>query len=331
MAGVSVATVSYILNDRTDVSISAATRERVRAVARELDYQPNRIAQALKGNRTYTIGLWMGGLEEPFDLAVIADVERHARVAGFEVLIARVEQGAGWRGQLGRLLRWPVDGVVGFHCAVSLEAYRATRVGHSTPCVSMGAYYLSGVDHVALDLRSGARVAVRHLIDCGRRRIAYLAPARVCDLSEVRYQAYVELMQEIGQQPIVVMVHHDPADPIRISAYRAIVERVRENLDFDALFCYNDDMAIGAQRALLDAGIRIPDDVAVVGHDGMLDTAFFEPPISTVSYPLAEMCALAWRFLSARIEDSALPPQRVTLRPEFIPRRSSLCSERGRN
>lgn len=185
--------------------------------------------------------------------------------------------------------------------------------------VHMGAYFDRSVDCVGIDLRAGAEAAVRHLVRAGCRRIAYLVPEYFNSEGDDRREGYRTVMRESGLEPEFV----ESRISNRQGATEAVMAHVREKGCPDGFFCFNDDQAIGARRGLRNLGIRVPEDARLVGCDGIEDTVYQDPPISTVVQPLAEMCARAWEFLERRMENPNQPRQEVILVPELVVRGSS--------
>jgi len=188
-----------------------------------------------------------------------------------------------------------------------------------TPLVSMGVAYLASTDLVAIDLYPGAMEAVKHLTARGGRRIAYMVSQSGSYASEVRYKAYTGVLQEAGLKPEYIVA----SSHLRSDACQAMLEHIHACGCPDGIFFFNDDMAIGAYRALCDLGIRVPDDVALVGCDNIEDTEYLEVRLSTIAQPLEEMCILAWQFLERRMNDPALPLQQQFLPAKLIIRESS--------
>jgi LacI family transcriptional regulator len=161
---------------------------------------------------------------------------------------------------------------------------------------------------------------VEHLVSSGRRRIAYLVNNDLSNNpSEPRWRAYMSVMQEAGLPEELIVT----TAPSRDTARLAVRDYVREQGCPAALFCHNDDMAIGAYRGLLDAGFRVPEDVALIGCDGIEDTEYLECPLSTIVQPIEEMCALAWTFLERRMADPQHPLQHARLQSHLVIRESS--------
>ncbi len=314
-AGASAATVSYVLNN-SPKAISPQTRARVLQAARDLGYQPNLAARTLAARHSHTVALWIANAHAPFFAQVIRAFQPQARAGGYELIIREM---AGDPGEMrSGLSGWPVDGILAFQGAAYVHAFLEANPSPTVPFVSLGAYHEDCSDFVAIDLYAGARDAVRHLLMRGRR-VAFLLPEGSTVPGEARHAAYHAVMDEAGLPPEVIAVPTKQRADVR-QALKAYLGR---HGCPDGLFCYNDDMALGAYRGLCDLGLRVPEQVALVGCDGIEDTEYLERPLSTIVQPVEEMCRLGWQFLENRMRDPALRAQRVTVTPALVVRDSS--------
>jgi LacI family transcriptional regulator len=197
---------------------------------------------------------------------------------------------------------------------------RGDRSGYP-PIVGMGGinYRSDAMDTVGIDLAGGARAAVQHLLDVGCCRIAYVAERMPDAGGEARHDSYTRVVERAGQPTEVILT----GTQFRADVRRRLRDYLGEHGCPDGLFCTNDEVALGAYRALCDLGIRVPDDVALVGCDGIEDTEYLERPLTTIVQPVDQMCALAWQFLQRRIDDPSLPWQHALLAPQLVIRDSS--------
>lgn len=320
-AEVSTATVSRVLNG-VDVPISPETQQRVRRIAAELGYQPHRLARALATGRTQTVALWASNLRSAHYSQVIYCMRQEIRRHEYDLMVSEAQPYSHDTLDTSRLLSWPVDGIL------AVELPRAVIPGMEglllggKPFVSMGVYVTPGADSVRVDFTEQVIEAVRHLHTVGCRRIAYLVPNwfdwfRSC--RDARLYGYEAVVAEVGQEPEYILT----PDEKRPSVDAVLKEHIARRGHPDGLFCFNDDMAIGAYRALRDLGLRIPGDVTLIGCDGIEDTAYLDPPITTIAQPLEEMCATAWGFLERRMREPNLPLQEITLQATLKIRGSS--------
>lgn len=320
-ANVSQATVSRVLNN-VDVPVSAETRRLVRHIARELGYQPNGAARALATGRTQAIALWSVNLRSAYYGDVIHYTHEEVIRHDYEMLISAARVCDDMTIDTFKLLTWPVDGIL----AVDLP--RGTIPGQNgsligdKPFINIGAYVRTDADYVQVDFQDQAARAIRHLADIGCGRIAYLVPDWLSwfdESNDARMVGYRTAMQELGRKPEYILTR----DEKRESVAPALAAHLEAHGAPDGLFCYNDDMAIGTYPIFREAGIRIPEDVAIVGCDGLRDTSYLEPALSTIVQPLQEVCATAWSFLKHRIEVPSTPLQQVVVAARLEIRGSS--------
>jgi len=311
--GVSPATVSRALNGHRDVS--EETRRLVQRRMVELGYHPNRAASALSSRRSGLVAVWSGNELAPYHVKVIDALRRVAARDECQIII-EYDSTAG--GPAPRLTPgWPVDGVV----VLGTHAFeqRGGTVPADLPIVGIDDHILEGVDTVGPNLRVGAREALAHLWSEGCRRIALLVPRWVARESDSRWLAYLDAMREFGCGPLVFEADTHDASAGRDGVLRGLA---RHGLP-DGVFCYNDDLALGALSALHAAGVNVPDEVAVVGCDGQDKAAFWHPALTTIMFPYGELATLAWECLRRRLDDPAAAPRQLLVQPTLVVRQSS--------
>ncbi len=320
LAGVSRATVSYVFNGRRDgATVPAATRERILAVAGSVGYRPNRTARALKTGRTNTVALWSASFATPHYASVLGHVQSLAQADGYEVVVV-----SGGNADALDSAYLPADGAI-----VIDKRIAPTERDHVTvPVVSMGAYFDRSVDHVGIDLYAGTVAALAHLESSGKRRIAYAAwgysaPVSIAEKEDGRIQAYRDMLLRRGDTPHWLAV--------RGSGRRGAYDSTRALYDSpppsgglpDAFLCLDDVLAVGILAFLRDAGVRVPEQVAVIGCDGIEEGAFQYPPLTTLAQPVANASRLAWQFLRRRLAEPDTPLQSAILTPELVVRGSA--------
>ncbi|MCW3062468.1 MAG: transcriptional regulator, LacI family [Capsulimonas sp.] len=226
-------------------------------------------------------------------------------------------------GRTQTLALWSIDGILTVDLPRrAVPGLDGPLLGRK-PFVNMGVYVLEQTDYVRVDFSQVAKEAVRHLHARGCRRIACLLPDWLGwfrESSDERLMGYESVMSEIGQQPELIL----SPNSIREAIGPALKAYIARHGCPDGLFYFNDDVAIGAFRALRDLGLRIPQDVALVGCDGIEDTAYHDPPLSTIAQPIEEMCVTALSFLIGRIKEPSIPVQQIVLQPRLEVRGSSL-------
>jgi DNA-binding LacI/PurR family transcriptional regulator len=322
-AKVSGATVSRVLNGRHDEYVSSETRERVLHAVRELGYHPNHMGRALVTGRTGLVALWMDQILTPFYSYVAHFFTTQASDYGYETTISLrnrrhpVTSGS----DNPRASNWPVDGIIAHEDDRRVRAYLNQSKSRRTPIVSVGGvdFVIPEVDYVGIDLSNGATEAVQHLIRTGGRRVAMMIDGDFGHEGDERWEAYHSVMNEAGLQTELILTENQT----RSEGRRAIVSYVQQYGCPDSIFCYNDDLAISAFRGLRDLGIRIPDDVALIGCDGIEDAEYHDPAITTVVQPLKKMCSLAWDCLERRLREPDCDLSQTILKPELVLREST--------
>ena len=318
---VSHATVSRALNRPEDPLISEATRLRVKQVAEEMGYRPNHAARSLATGRTGLIALWLWSEAVPnsYHANVSQLMHAAAQSRSYQMLVNLVSRNTLESPANNLFDAWHVDGIIAHEAGPAIQSQFQGALRPPVPVVATGAYhFLEGVDRVTIDVQEGAMLAVKHLLEIGRRRIVYITDDLAHRASDPRFAAYDHLIGEAGLKREFLDVPNSRA---------AVRQRVRNYVEAngvpEALFCHNDDMAIAAYRGLCDLGIRVPDDVAIIGCDGIEDTEYLEVPLTTIAQPLSEMCEIACQFLEQRIEDPSRPLQEACLPAHLVIRSST--------
>ena len=343
LASVSNATVSYVFNGRRDgSSVSEEVRLRVVKAAHTLGYQPNRTARALKTGRTNLIALWTASLSGIYP-SLIRQFEPVIDADGYEMLVTGSP-----RPEPINLNRWPVDGIIALDKLSVLKDIH-WRTAYHPPMVSVGTYYTTAVDHVGIDLYAGVEQALTHLAATGRQRIALVTiegntsysqslldrfvpsgqtvSARTfLDLGiDPRFAALKDYCHRTGKDAVIWAFPGDDRTVLRHEV-RSRLEKISPEERPDALLCHNDFMAMGVVAGVRDAGLTVPDEIAVVGCDGSEEAELCDLPLSTIVQPSREMARYAWGFLRRRLQDPTLDLQSVILTPQFVERSSSVCS-----
>ncbi len=320
-AGVSIATVSYVINKSRTVSPDLA--ERVKAAIDEIGYYPDTNARSLKSKRTCTIGLIVPDNANPFFAEIAKGVEDAGFEAGFNVILcnsnAMMERELAY---INLLVSKRVDGVIFAPTTLSIQPVkRIVDLGIPVVVFYREAHGLD-IDSIRIDNLDGSYRATRHLIELGHREIACIRPLSMETPSGRRVEGYQRAMEEAGLSWSAVLM---PQGDNRISGGEEATHKLLENgKPFSAIFSTNDAMAIGAMRALHDAGLRIPDDVSVVGFDDITLARYSEPPLTTIAQPKQEAGTLAVQRILERIERiHTSGPREFILETTLIKRRST--------
>jgi LacI family transcriptional regulator len=322
-AGVSQTTVSFVLSGRTDITIPEATRERVRRVARELGYRPNGVARSLARGCTQTIGVIVPRVDSTFCGQIAQGIQEACIESDYRVLLAhtlhRPEVEAR---QVDLLLEHRVDGLI---CVADewtigdLPRRVSGVLGEHVPCVVIDDRSLADrVDCVVSDDDHGARLAVRHLLALGHRRVAHLGAGEWTSPARDRASGYRAAMQEAGVEVDEALVvgrsfsMHGAAE-----AMGALLDRPNPPT---AIFAANDRLAAEAVEAIEGRGLRVPEDVAIVGYADMEVAHYLK--LTTVHQGTLQMGRLAVRRLLRRIAEPGLAPEVLSLPTRLVVRRS---------
>jgi DNA-binding LacI/PurR family transcriptional regulator len=303
-AGVSVKTVSNVVNGY--VHVSPDTRARVDAALAELDYRPNLAARNLRRGRSGIVALALPELEVPYFAELARHVVEAARQRGWTVLIDQTD------GQLDREQlvmdgygTHLMDGLIISPIASGVQELSARRA--TIPMVLLGERIYDGPDdHVSIDNVAAATTAVRHLLDLGRRRVAVVGRQSQpsAQTARLREQGYREAVTAAGlsfDEDLIV-----PTATFTRREGSAAVDRLMSlPAPPDAVFCFNDLLALGAVRRLHELGARVPEDVAVVGVDDIEDSRYATPTLTTILPDKARIAELAVGLLADRIGDDA--------------------------
>jgi DNA-binding LacI/PurR family transcriptional regulator len=323
-AGVSVRTVSNVANGFQHVA--PGTRSRVQAAIDELGYRPNTAARQLRRGRTETISLVVPEICSPYFAELASLTVREAERHGWTVHIDQTD-GVGDRerqmtaGPVGQ----SVDGVICSPWAVDPAELAQLGAG---PLVLLGERAAGGrLDHVAIDNVEAGRQATEHLIDTGRRSIAALGaqPHLHNDTARLRLVGYRDALARAGleaPEELVVPV----ARLHRPDGAAAMTRLLQGSHPVDAVFCFTDELALGAIRTLVSRGLRVPDDVAVVGFDDIEDGRYSVPSLTTISPDKQEIARLALDCLADRIADPGAPDRDLVAAHRLVVRESTVGS-----
>ena len=315
----SATTISLVLNDApAGRAIPEPTRERVRAAAKELGYRPSFIARSLRKKQSFTIGAIVPEISDPYSTMVMSGVDDVMQEEGYLDFTVSHRRKPDLIDEYPRiLLDRSVEGII----VVDTLLGQALPV----PTVSVGGHQSAAeITNVVLDHRRAAELVLRHLHDLGHRSIAYMRGQEHSSDSRVRWENLMAVAQELGLRYVPELsVQLELDSPSPELGYPVVAELLATGIAFTALVCYNDFCAIGAIRALVDAGLRVPEDVSVVGFDDVQNAAYHNPSLTTVRQPLREMGRLAARALLGRIRTPGSSAADIPVLPELILRESS--------
>lgn len=316
--GLSTATISTVLNGSPAAAdIPAATQERILAAAEKFNYRPNALARSLRGMRSHTVGVLVPEISEGYGALLLAAVGDYLLSQGYFFFVATHRRKPELLDEYPHLLRQrSVEGFIVIDTALEKPLPLPTVVvsGHRS---------YPSITNIVLNHDHAAHLALEHLVQLGHERIAFIKGQPFSSDSETRWKSIERAAARLGleiREELVVPLEMDTFSPyVGYPVVRRLLQRTR---DFTALFAYNDLSAIGALRALRDYGLRVPDDVSVVGFDDINSAAFQIPSLTTVRQPLNKMGVMAGEILLQRIQGGANPVE-VMVDPELVIREST--------
>jgi len=317
--GLTPGTVSAVLNNtKAARTIPESTRNRIIEAARALNYQPNFLARSLRVRRTYTVGVIVEEIGDSYGASIVNGIEPLLRDNNFFFLTVAHRHDPKLLLTYSQLLI--SRGVEGL---ITID----TSIGEvpDLPTVAVAGHQkVENVTNIILDHRRAAELGLIHLKELGHEHIAFLRGHRESSDSASRWEAIQEVAREFEIQirpELVLQIEGTESTPEVGYPYgKALVAR---GIPFTALFAYNDISAIGAMRAFQEAGLRVPEDISVVGFDDVSFASFSIPPLTTVRQPLEKMGRIAAQTLLDRIEERNPFISEIAVEPELISRRST--------
>jgi LacI family transcriptional regulator len=322
--GVSIGTVSKVLRNHPD--ISAETRERVQKRMAELSYRPNLAARALVTGRTYTVGLVVPDLVHPFFGEVAASLSKALRAKGYSLIISSSEEDLELeRRGVEHLLARHVDALI-LASALPTSELSSYIANQTTPFVLIDRRPGNGkVSFVGADDEAIGELATEHLIAVGCRRVAHIGgPAISTAIGRLR--GYRNALQRHGLpvNPDYVVSRERGDEASDVSGYEAMKQLLSREPAPDGVFCYNDPTAMGAMQAAIEAGVRIPQDLALVGSGNVRYAKFLRVPLSTIDQQSEAIGEQAARLALKFVESKKRPePEAVLVTPRLVIRESS--------
>lgn len=319
-AGVSVAVVSYVVNNGPR-PVSPETQVKVKKAIRELGYYPNELARSLSRKQTATIGLILPNLTNPVFAEIADSLEKVCAAEGYMVMLCGTGRDPDKEKWLAETLRAKqVDGVVVIPSKSPQEILK--RLQQANIPTVMLEHNLPNTHCVAIDDRYGGRLATQYLLSLGHRRIGLIRRESTSALSTLRFVGYCDALEEAG-------IPFDPALVIESKAghgggYRSMQQLLALSNPPTAVFTHNDVLAMGAIRAIHDAGLTVPYDISVVGYDDTISASYLNPRLTTVKFSIAEMGRQAAQIVLELVQKQRdLPPQTITLPVELVVRDST--------
>jgi LacI family transcriptional regulator len=318
--GLSLTTVSVVVSDAPAAqAIPLATRQRILEAANELQYRPNYFARSLRRKRSMSVGVLVSEMSEGYFTLVMNGVEEYLVAAKYFYLLAsHYWQPALLEEYPKMLLERSVDGF--------LLVNTPTPKGVGVPIVSISGHENApGVTNIQLDHKKAVQLAVNHLAELGHSRVVFMKGQQQTVDTDYRWREIMETASvcgmELHPELLIHLTENSWSPALGYGPTKELLERTR---DFTALFAFNDIAAVGAIRALHEAGLRVPQDVSVIGFDDVLSAPFGIPSLTTVRQPLRQMGQAGAEHLLQRINQPKAPyPQEVIMQPELVVREST--------
>jgi LacI family transcriptional regulator len=302
-AKVSVASVSRVLNGTGGVT--PATQKIVREVADRLHYVPDSAARSLITGRTHTIGAVLPDLYGEFFSELIRGIDLAARARGLHLLVSSSHDGVEDAAAAVRAMRGRVDGLLILSEYVD-AAFLDANLPSNLPAVLLNsAVKLARYPVLNVDNRAGASAMVQHLVQAGRPRIAFITGPKTNFDAQQRDKGYRTAMAKYVPDGPLNIVAGDFSEE---SGYRAGQELLAQKKRPDAVFAANDMMAVGCLMAFKEAGVRVPQDIALAGFDDILIARYVSPALSTVQVRIADLGRAALESLAALLDSGAKTP-----------------------
>lgn len=315
----SPATISLVLNNAPGVrSIPQETRDRVIEAAAKFEYRPSFFARSLRKKQTFTVGVLVPELSDHYATEVLAGVEELLIEEGYFYLTASHRRKPDLIDEYPRLLMdRSVEGFIVIDTVLekSMPLPVVVVAGHRR---------IEGATNVVLDQRRAAELALRHLYQLGHRKIAFMRGGSHSSDADDRWSCLMTVAKELK---LVVPPEHTVQLEMKMSTpelgFDPANELLLKSSEFTAIVCYNDISAIGAIRACMNHGIKVPEDISVVGFDDIESAAFHNPSLTTIRQPLKQMGTVSARILLQRIRGQATFPDIVPIHPELVIREST--------
>jgi len=317
--GLTPGTVSAALNNSAAArSIPEHTKKKILDAARELNYRPDFFARTLRLKRTYTIGVIASEIGDDYGSQVISGIEQYLQPRDYFFLTVVHRHDPKLMASYSQLLL--SRGVEGF-----ITVDTSVSEVPSVPTVAVAGHQsVAGVTNIILDHKKAARMALQHLKELGHERIAFLKGQAFSSDSATRWAAICEVAQELGieiRPELTVQIEGTDSTPS--IGYPVGKQLLTRKQPFTALFAYNDISAIGSIWAFREAGLRVPQDVSVVGFDDIPGAAYANPALSTVRQPLIRMGQIAAETVINQIEGRGEYVPEIAIEPEFVQRAST--------
>lgn len=324
-AGVSPATVSRVLNGKE--SVSEETKQKVLQIVEDMNYIPNAAARSLVEKKSWAVALLLPDISNPFFATIARGIDDAVSDKGYSLIICNSDDSLyKERKHINILRKRRVDGII------LIASRNKSSVGDlgikNTPLVIVDRHQdTDHADFVLADNLNGARVATKHLISLGHKEIGTVTGPQNISTGAERFQGFKDAMSEADLQIDEQFIFE--GDFREKSGYQMAKKMLKGSRLPTAIFAANDLMALGVMTALKEANIQIPNDMAIVGYDGIVETNYVVPQLTTIVQPNYEMGQVAGEHLIWRIGNPEEPRQKIVLSPRISIKNSSVMKQRA--
>ncbi len=304
---------------RQALNVSDHSRAKVLKAAEDLGYRPNMLARSLASKKVHTVGVLLNDITNPFFVSMYVELSHAAEASGYDVLVGpSLRSAAQERTLLGTLLGHRVAGLILISPLMKAPELHAIIAGYPAVIIARDMNF-EGADFVSNNEVVGAQMALRHLVDLGHERIVHISGGASRSAIQ-RKRAYLQVMTQLGLASTARVIDGDFTEEAGRSAAR---ELVRSRADVTAIFAANDLAAVGAMGVLEAAGVRVPEDISVVGYDNSVISDLEMISLTSVEQPLHEFGRAAMRLLLERIDGVRQTPSSMEFEPRLIVRRTT--------
>jgi DNA-binding LacI/PurR family transcriptional regulator len=323
-AGVSIATVSKVINGKGRISVE--TRSAVLGIIERLDFQPSVIASALTGKKTFTLGLLVPDVSNPFFAEIARAIEDQGHQLGYSVVMCNTDnKDEKIERYISLLLQKSVDGII-IATGIEKKEILEQLLSNGLPIVLIARELpLIAVDTVVVDDYAGGCMAANHLLQIGHTKIAFLAESQKVSSSRERMRGFRQTMLDAGltlNEQWLKVCDYKVED-----GNRKTLELLQEDHRPTAIFACNDMLAVGALQAAKEMRINVPSELSIISFDNTILCSVTNPPLTTIAQPMEQMGKLAVALIVENIREDNHQKQRIVLRPELIIRESTYAWE----
>ena len=320
MAGVSTTTVSHVINNTRHVAED--TKNDVLQAIQTLNYSPSAVARSLKVNTTHSVGMILTTSEAPYFAEIIQAVEDHCYRQGYSLFLCNTQNNPEkLKNHLDMLAKKRVDGILVMCSEYTPDSLDLLKNFSELPMVVMDwGPNNPNTDLIQDNSFDGGYLATQHLIDNGHKKIGIIAGELTKTTAKTRYEGFVKALLDAGLvvNPDWIMEgSFEPED-----GYECMNKILRQNELPTAVFCCNDVMALGAISAITEKGLRVPDDISIIGYDNIHSSRFYAPPLTTVHQSKSRLGERALKLLFERIHEKSAVREVIEMHPELVIRQS---------